>query len=186
MRLFIGLMPNPALRREAAAYASFFSSEMPGKYADADNYHVTLAFLGEIAEDALPDVERCMRETAARVKPFSDSILGADAFGKPERRILHLTVRGAERMGSASDILRERLEARGLPFDPKPFRAHITLARGVRFLPQPLPFPPAAVSCANGLTLFHSARVADALRYTPIRFCAFSSSADSRPAFSAG
>lgn len=174
MRLFIGLNPNPALRREAAEYALHLSASLPGKYVDPGNYHVTLAFLGEIADEALASVEACMNQSAARIKPFSYSILGVNAFGKPEHGILHLTVRDSGGMTNAACDLRKQLESTGIPFDPQPLCAHITLARKVRFSPQTLPFPPTAVSGANGFTLFHSTRIEGELKYIPIRFSAFS------------
>ena len=173
MRLFIGLMPNPALRREAAEYAAYFSARMPGKYVEPDNFHITLAFLGEVAEEAVPAVERCMNEAAARVWPFVYSIQGVNAFGKPERGILHLTVRDSGETARAATLLREALSKENLPFDPKPLCAHITLARNVRYSPQALPSLPREASGANGFTLYHSTRVSDALKYIPIRFSAF-------------
>ena len=173
MRLFIGLAPNPALRREAADFAAYFSARMPGKSVEPDNYHITLAFLGEISDEAVPAVERCMNAAAARVKPFAYSIQGVNAFGKPEHGILHLTVRDSGETARAASLLREALSGENLPFDPKPFCAHITLARNVRYFPQTLPFLPRAVSCASGFTLFHSTWVSDEPKYIPIRFSAF-------------
>mgnify|MGYP002287003791 FL=1 len=49
MRLFYGLSLPDDIRAEAAFAARQAEARMPGRYGVPSNYHITLAFLGEVA-----------------------------------------------------------------------------------------------------------------------------------------
>ena len=73
---------------------------------------------------------------------------------------------------SLAERVREELAARDVPFDPKPFRPHITLGRRVHISKKPLPphaFPlPAQVQT---VTLFKSTLSRDGAEYKPLYTC---------------
>lgn len=80
-----------------------------------------------------------MRAAASRVQPF-DVVL--DEVGHfPERgrpNVVWLGAgAGAEDLGRLGAAVRAALRERGVPFDDKPFRAHVTLARVPRDLAAP-------------------------------------------------
>ncbi len=100
-----------------------------------ETYHVTLAFLGEIGEpeaslavDALDEV--CERCGAVRL-----SADGLGAFGRPHDATLWLGIALTEELRALAEAVRSGLEERGIAYDRKAFRPHITLARRAR-LPQ--------------------------------------------------
>jgi 2'-5' RNA ligase len=128
-RLFFALWPSDATR-DAIYKASRAAVEAAdGKPVSAANFHMTLVFLGSVAEDALPLVQ----SIAASVQ--GDSLrVELDRYGYWEHpQVLWC---GASRvLPAAANLaasLRERLMAAGFRPDPKPFVPHVTLARKVR------------------------------------------------------
>lgn len=93
--------------------------------------HLTLVFLGEIADDRAPALVDRLREALRGVAPFAIEIVGTGAFPDPERpRIVFARVEdGAATLAALSDRVRAALAAGRFPFDPKPFVPHLTLLR---------------------------------------------------------
>ena len=59
MRLFIGItFPKKQRERIHRAARVLREEEMPVRWVDLENYHLTLKFLGEVRPDALPAIER--------------------------------------------------------------------------------------------------------------------------------
>lgn len=93
--------------------------------------HVTLAFLGSTPEERIDDVVEATSEGCASGAPFRIELDGLGRLpptGRP--RLVYVGTGGAapaiERLGGA---IREALARRRIPFDPKPLRPHVTLAR---------------------------------------------------------
>ena len=155
MRLFIGIPPDPPTRAALRETALSLEAVAPGRYVDASLYHITLAFLGELPAKCVPVIHAAMLRAAAGHRPFAVSLGPAGAFGS----ILWRGVKDDTALRILSADLRAQLGAVAIPYDPKPFRAHITLARESSF-PQAarqLPFPGGTFT-AGGMTLFESAR----------------------------
>lgn len=174
MRLFIGISIGDQARAALTQAAARMERMAAGRYVDEDMYHITLAFLGELEKAQLEPLKSAMDEVAERAAPIRLSLCGADFFGRRESAVLYAGVDGGKALCPIANDLRRALGLRNLPFDPKPFRAHITLARRVHVADDLLaiPIPPAPFT-AEGLTLFHSCRVNGALRYLPIWFVRF-------------
>lgn len=164
MRLFIGVAPDEAARFALQESASILRGLVPGRYADASLYHLTLAFLGEQGRAAMPSIQQAMRVAAADSAPFSLTLGRLGAFDT-------ILWRGAEKRDELSGLaasLRQHLRATGVDFDTKPFCPHITLARKTRILPHQLDTPlPGASFVVDRLILFESTRVQDRLAYLP-------------------
>ncbi|MBR2942944.1 MAG: RNA 2',3'-cyclic phosphodiesterase [Clostridia bacterium] len=169
MRLFYGLsLPDAA--RAATARASRIAQEtIPGRYAPPENYHITLAFLGEVDESRLHEARAVLARCVSAFPAPQISIGGFSHFGKESNGILILNVQSCPSLFPLNAALRKALSAAGLPSDPGPFSPHVTLARhadvsaGYPEAPQPVTF---TASCAH---LFLSARDEDGvLRYTPL------------------
>ena len=136
-RLFFALWPGTAERRALAAAAQCVTLE-DGRRVPPSNLHVTLAFIGAV--DA-PGQAACLR-AAGRVEaePFA---LDVDRVGHfPRARVAWLGI-GEQPAALATLVstLRARLAEEAVPFDPRPFRCHVTLARAVvrLALPQRVP-----------------------------------------------
>ena len=128
MRLFIAL-PLPG---EIASAAAALLPELPGlRCVRPELLHVTLAFLGAVPDERLPDVIAACGEAASAHAPFDIALDRAGRFpqaGAP--RVVWLGIgEGAAECASLAAAVRGALTAKGLPFDGKPFRPHVTLAR---------------------------------------------------------
>jgi len=92
--------------------------------------HVTLAFVGAVPDGHLEKVVAAVRD-AARIAPFAvalDAVGRFPASGAPQVAWLGIG-QGAAEMTALAEAMRRGLAARALPFDAKPFRPHLTLAR---------------------------------------------------------
>ena len=175
MRLFIGL-ELPAQMRLAAQEASLLYRRLaPGRYVEAELFHITMAFLGERGEEDLPALQEILLRCAEKQPVLSLSISHPGYFSKPENAILFLSVHGEESLYPLDNRLRAELRQAGQSFDIKPLRPHITLARKVNLRARQasaeqicLPDPRSAGGAIARLTLFHSTRVQENLRYLPI------------------
>lgn len=94
--------------------------------------HVTLAFVGQVGEEQIGSVIDAAKVAARASGPF-DVVLGAvgrfPEHGRPRTVWVGTSARTAEaivRLGASvrAELLRHRVQ-----FDPKPLRAHVTLAR---------------------------------------------------------
>ena len=128
MRLFIAL-PLPA---EIASAAAALTPVLPGlRPVKPELLHVTLAFIGRVPDERLADVIDATRAAAARLTAFDVSLASAGRFpegGRPHVVWIGMTDGAAESAELSAGVRRE-LAARELPFDDKPFRPHVTLAR---------------------------------------------------------
>ena len=173
MRLFFGLPLPPHARQAAFARAQEAERLLPGRYSLPENYHLTLAFLGEVAEERLPDAQAVLRECAASFPAPAVTLGAVDHFGRADRAILILRAQSDPPLDPLHKKLLYALEKSGLPFDPGPFSAHVTLARRADASAlsslNPACFSPCAAFRAEHACLFVSARdEEDVLRYTPV------------------
>lgn len=99
------------------------------RLATRAHWHVTLAFLGEVADDRVPRAAAVLDALTADAPPVL-RIAGAGRFGRGRFTIVWAGLRGdvATLTGLARQVRRELRRAR-LPYDEKPLRPHLTLAR---------------------------------------------------------
>ncbi|HEX9082685.1 MAG TPA: RNA 2',3'-cyclic phosphodiesterase [Holophagaceae bacterium] len=156
LRLFFALAP-PAPLREALGR---WQRDQPGLEGASrpDGLHVTLAFLGPRPASGLPALEALGARVAARHRAFPLATGGLGGFPEGARaRVLWLGLAPSPALEALAADLREALAAAGEPFDPKPFRAHLTLARlrRARSLAD-FPAPRPATFEAEALRLYES------------------------------
>ncbi len=169
MRAFIALKLPADFADDVAAMARRLSASLEGRFLDRSTYHLTLAFLGDI-DDA--DAARAMDALDAACANAAPVPLAPDSlgkFGRPADATLWLGLAPDPALLALAERVREELAARDLPFDPKPFRPHITLGRRVRIPKKPLPplaFPLPAQ--ARTATLFKSTLSRDGAAYKPL------------------
>jgi RNA 2',3'-cyclic 3'-phosphodiesterase len=100
------------------------------KVVDPAHMHLTLAFLGEIAEAAVPPIVDTL-STSITVRSFAAEFQGLGVFpprGAP--RVLWLRVEaGADGIVAVQREVAGRLQGLGVVLDRRPFYPHLTLAR---------------------------------------------------------
>lgn len=169
MRTFVALELPEEFEDEVADLARQLSGMLKGRFMRRETYHVTLAFLGEIGEAD-------SRETIAALDGVTRSCgsvvlrpTGLGTFGKPHDCTLWLGLEQADELMALADELRACLDERGISYDRKPFRPHITLARRAVLPKAPLDglvFP--ALATASRLTLFKSILTQEGATYKPL------------------
>jgi 2'-5' RNA ligase len=97
------------------------------RWAPREQWHVTLTFLGEVPDGAVPDLEHRLGRVAGRHAPFPVELGGGGRFG---HWVLFASVRSADhrlhRLAEATDAAARRI---GIDVETRSLRPHLTLAR---------------------------------------------------------
>lgn len=124
-RLFFALeMPEPvrqALLRIKAPVAG-------ARWQSDAQLHLTLLFLGNVPEEAVPDISLALRGLS--LPRFDLDVGGLGCFGQPETpRNLWAGVTPEAPLIALQATLKQCLAHLGFSLEKRPFRPHITLAR---------------------------------------------------------
>ncbi len=127
MRLFVAVFPPEDvvadLRRRITPAAGRTVRLTP-----VERWHVTLAFLGEVAPERLPDAERAL-DAVPPAGPLRLRISGGGSFGRGRSAVLWAGLDGD--LAGLRDLhaaVRRALVAGDLPHDERPFTPHLTVA----------------------------------------------------------
>ncbi len=134
MRLFFALWPDADVSRRLTQIGRQLKLEGRSRRVDPKNYHVTLAFVGEVPAPKLAVLQQIGRSLQARRFAFScDSI----EFWRESQVVV--AAAGAAPPGLL-DLGTQLRDAVGLPRER--LRAHVTLARKVTQAPVPQAMSP--------------------------------------------
>lgn len=125
MRLFVGLDLPSTLRSRLALLAG----GLPGaRWVPAENYHITLRFVGEVAGHQAEEIDHAL--AALRARGFELALAGVGTFSRAGRETALWA--GVER-GAPLDLLQSKIETAlqraGLAPERRRFAPHVTLAR---------------------------------------------------------
>lgn len=136
MRIFAALdIPEHAASYIADVQQRLRQEIDADRWQSLGNLHLTLHFLGEVEEALIPSICEDMDIVSAIIQPFTLRIGGFGAFPHAESpRVLWLGLRGQiQTLKQLHLLLGKRFDLHeGLSYDHKPYRPHITLARGPR------------------------------------------------------
>ena len=92
-----------------------------------EQWHLTLAFLGEVADDHVPELQQRLARAAGRHPPLTLRFAGSGRFGG---RVLFMAldgdVQGLKRLAASAGAAARRV---GIAVEDRPYRPHLTLAR---------------------------------------------------------
>lgn len=95
-----------------------------------DDYHITLAFLGNSPLESLDKVKKELPTVLKRHHPFNISLTDYNFFGQSKRpRIFWRGVSDSDPLYQLQEDIFKTCEVIGYELDKKKFRPHITLAR---------------------------------------------------------
>ncbi|HEV7164105.1 MAG TPA: RNA 2',3'-cyclic phosphodiesterase [Gammaproteobacteria bacterium] len=128
-RLFFALWPEDPVRQALYKASRVAVQASDGKPVSASHFHITLAFLGSLDQEA--SVRARSAAASVRSEPFQMEL---DSLGHwPEPQVLWCGIRRVPAAARAlAEGLRQRLVSAGLRPDHKPFVPHVTLARKAR------------------------------------------------------
>ena len=137
MRLFVALEIPPAVRENLAGLIRDLRAIAPQpKWVRVENLHITLKFIGEVADTKLEAIRQALGEVRSEA-PVTLDFRGLGFF--PNEKYPRVFWAGMEASanlkGLAADIDRA-MEKLGIPREQRPFSPHLTLAR---FQPPGLP-----------------------------------------------
>lgn len=169
MRSFIALELPALLQEDVAALARQLKTSVRGRFVPRENYHVTIAFLGDVTERELADAMLVLDEATSRFGPVELAPDGLGKFGRANDATLWLGFTQDPALMELATFVRAGLDDASVSFDAKPFLPHLTIARRAALdhgmLPA-LPFP--APAQTDELTLFKSTLTGDGAIYEPI------------------
>lgn len=125
IRLFVGLvLPEDARQRLAG-----LAGGIPGaRWLEPDTFHITIRFIGEVAQDVAADIDAAL--AGIRAPAFPLSLVGVGSFG--HGRQIHSLWTGVERSPALAHLhekVERALVRTGLEPEPRKFAPHVTLAR---------------------------------------------------------
>ena len=131
-RCFVAVPIGETLRAELSLAVDGLHVKAPDtfdelRWTEPQGWHLTLAFLGPISPDTVPDLAAAMTNVAVTRPPFAVPTGGLGAF--PSRRDVRVLWYGViDRSRRLAELAVEVRNAVGLE-SSAPFRAHLTLAR---------------------------------------------------------
>jgi 2'-5' RNA ligase len=170
MRLFAGIPLDAAARTFVAIAVDALKLEgFRARWTPAENWHVTLAFLGDVNEAAVPAITSAFHTVQGQLSlaAFSLQLSSIGAFPNPRRpRVLWVGGQDQEpQFGAAALALRSAFELLGFHFDDLS-TAHVTIGRTTGSAPLRAPRLAAAHAMpVTRLVLFESVRTPAGVRY---------------------
>ena len=124
MRLFVAILFGEDFKNALAAYQSDLMAWGKASWSRRENFHLTLAFIGErdSADDVIAALDRVEH------KSFEAELAGRVRFGAI--RCAGIADGGESRL--LAEKVRRALDRAGIPYDRRPMKPHITLARQFR------------------------------------------------------
>ncbi len=101
------------------------------RIANPKNAHITLKFLGNIAEELIPEIEGTLTLALRNFHSFAYACQGTGVFPRPSRpSVLWLGINDKTRsLQNLYEIINERLVLLGIPEDRRRFKPHLTFGR---------------------------------------------------------
>jgi 2'-5' RNA ligase len=135
LRAFFAVWPDAAARDALAKLADTIAAEAGGRAPASENLHLTLAFVGEVASDRFEALLAVGLAAAAGVPAFDLALDRVGAFrgaGIAWAGAASVPAELAQLVSQLNDALAEQ----DFPTDPRPFQAHVTIARKCRRQPR--------------------------------------------------
>ena len=131
MRLFVALnLPKKERDRIHRAARPLRDQEVPVRWVVADNYHLTLKFLGEVRTARLGSIEQVLARVAAGCAPFAANLSGFGAFPTIRRpRVVWLGVEPSPALRCLKQDVEWGLADLGFERETRAFHPHLTLGR---------------------------------------------------------
>lgn len=161
-RIFFALTPPPALRDAVAELGARLAARPGGtavRWTPPGNYHITLCFLGNVANDKIAELEGCVAEALVGAEPFAFRLGAPRAFPSAARpRVVVLHPAPEAPLFDLAQRVRRGATQGGVRPGQGAFSAHLTLGRlRARRLPElEAPAPAAEAWRADCVTLLRS------------------------------
>ena len=100
------------------------------KWTEIENFHITLAFLGDTEESKIKAINNMLITTCEGFGEFEIFIKGAGVFKNfSDPRILWTGIEASEKLNKLNDCIKSGLKDTGISLEERTFRPHLTLGR---------------------------------------------------------
>lgn len=151
VRIFVALAPPDDAKEELAReLGSAYDAYPRMRWNRIEDWHITLAFLGELPIATVPLLRPPLSALAATHRPVQLALRGGGHF---DERVLWSGIEGdLEGLHLLATEVRAVVRECGIAFEDRPLRPHLTLARSRRGDPS------SVIEAAAGLTAFTGRR----------------------------
>ncbi len=178
MRAFVAVFPPQRVRKALFRAVRDLPASRDFRLIGPEKLHLTLKFLGDVAEDDLGRLTRALEPLRERHEPFEVSTSGFGAFPSEKRaRILWAGIgEGSEPLRAVAQSVEDLLEPAGFGREERPYVPHLTLgrARGRQAkLDDAGVYPPALRFVVSGVDLVESVPGAGGVTYSVLETYSF-------------
>ena len=168
MRLFIACHFSKEAQKEMERMREALRRHAEkGSFTRSENFHLTLAFLGETEKEKIENIKRCMAQSAGSA--FEMKLQNIGRFSQREGNLYWMGVQAPKELYALRERLYHSLQSEGFFPDTRPFQPHVPLGRRIRpdiplksFNVRPI------ISQINSIFLMQSLRVNGILVYKEI------------------
>lgn len=171
-RLFVASWPREGWRERFGATLEKIEWASGGRRVPVGNYHLTLAFLGQVAADRVAAVEAALGRIHAPA--FELTLDRVDYWPKP-RVLCAVATELPQAASTLVALLWQVLVRLGFKQEVRPFKAHLTLARHVERRPKGGTMTPVAWP-VDRIALVESRNTSEGPVHAPLAFWPLSSS----------
>ncbi|MGK7313207.1 MAG: RNA 2',3'-cyclic phosphodiesterase [Candidatus Longimicrobiales bacterium M2_2A_002] len=134
MRLFIAInFTVKDRRRMYSAVRALREAELPVKWVDPEQLHMTLKFLGEVRPERVGDVQSAVARVAAKTRPFDMVMTGAGAFPTMRRpKVIWLGADASPELRCLKHDMEWELAPQGFEREVRAFHPHVTVGRATK------------------------------------------------------
>ncbi|MFD9542310.1 RNA 2',3'-cyclic phosphodiesterase [Streptomyces sp. NPDC060022] len=131
VRVFIALAPpDPAKEELARELRPAYDTHPQMRWNRIEDWHITLAFLGELPAETVPLLRSPLAELAAHHRPPHLALRGSGSF---DDRVLWSGIEGdLDELHMLAADVRTAVKSCGVAFEDRLLRPHLTLARARR------------------------------------------------------
>ena len=156
MRLFIAAELPDCLVEALAETQAELRAHVSGRYVGSDQFHVTLAFFGQVEQWRIPDIQDVLEQACTHHSPIQVQLGELGSFGRISKATLWQGFAKNNTIEALARDVRNALAREGIAFDEKKFLPHITLMRNADLRAGELPMPIIAQGTLSAITLFSS------------------------------
>jgi RNA 2',3'-cyclic 3'-phosphodiesterase len=131
VRTFVAIFPPQRVRQTLFRAAHDLPASQDFRLISPEKLHVTLKFLGEVAEDTLDRVKQALEPLSERHEPFEVRTSGFGAF--PSEKKAHIlwagVGEGSESLRTVAQSVEDLLLPAGFAREQRSYVPHLTLAR---------------------------------------------------------
>jgi 2'-5' RNA ligase len=131
IRTFVAVFPPPEVREALYNAAQNLPTSRDFRLVGQEKVHLTLKFLGDIAENDLDKIKQALQPIRERHDPFEVSTSNFGAFPSARKaRILWAGLEeGSEQLRTVAENVENLLEPAGFERENRPYVPHLTLGR---------------------------------------------------------